>query len=152
MQFSPNVWGPFFWHTIHIIALGYPDKPTYTDKKCAKEFYESFAHMLPCGICRKHYIEYLAVHPITPYLDSRKDLLKWTIQLHNNVNKLLKKSEWLESDMIEYYERIGRIDRSPVWTKDDMKIVDYRSFIKGFVTGSIVLSGVAGIVYIINRY
>ena len=41
MQFPPSVWGPFFWHTIHIVALGYPKSPTYTDKKCAKEFYES---------------------------------------------------------------------------------------------------------------
>ena len=41
MQFPPSVWGPFFWHTIHIVALGYPKNPTYTDKKCAKEFYES---------------------------------------------------------------------------------------------------------------
>jgi hypothetical protein len=40
-RIPPTTWGPFFWHTIHIIALGYPKNPTYTDKKCVKEFYES---------------------------------------------------------------------------------------------------------------
>ena len=89
MQFPPSVWGPFFWHTIHIIALGYPKNPTYTDKKCVKEFYESLAFLLPCTICKKHYREHLANNPLTPFLDSRKDILKWTIDIHNSVNKML---------------------------------------------------------------
>ena len=69
MQFPPSVWGPFFWHTIHIIALGYPKNPTYTDKKCIKEFYESLAFLLPCAICKQHYKEHLANNPLTPFLD-----------------------------------------------------------------------------------
>jgi hypothetical protein len=151
MQFPPSVWGPFFWHTIHIVALGYPKNPTYTDKKCAKEFYESLAFLLPCSVCREHYKEYLQVKPISTFLDSRTDLIKWTIQNHNNVNKMLGKPEWTLEEVLSYYEKVGARNRSPVWTKEDMKEVDYASFVKGFLTGSVVLSIVGGVIYAVNK-
>jgi hypothetical protein len=151
MQFPPSVWGPFFWHTIHIVALGYSKNPSYTEKKCAKDFYESLAYLLPCNVCRDHYKEHLVKNPIAPYLDSRNDLLKWTIMIHNEVNKMLKKPEWTEQEVIAYYERLGKRDRSPVWTKEDMKEIDFKSFIRGFITGTFIISGVGVSVYFINR-
>lgn len=150
MQFPPSVWGPFFWHTIHITALGYSKNPTYTDKKSAKEFYESLSYLIPCPICKEHYKEYLAKNPLTPFLDSRTDLIKWTIMLHNNVNKITAKPEWTLEEVLAYYERLGKRNRSPVWTRDDMNEVDYRSFIKGFITGTVVLSAMGGVFYFIN--
>jgi hypothetical protein len=151
MHFPPSVWGPFFWHTIHIVAMGYPKNPTYTDKKCAKEFYESLAYLLPCAVCREHYREHLSKHPITTFLDSRTDLIKWTIMIHNHVNKMLGKVEWKLEEVLTYYEKVGARNRSPVWTKEDMNEVDYHSFVKGFLTGSVILSVVGGIAYAINR-
>jgi len=133
------------------VALGYPKSPTYTDKKCAKEFYESLAFLIPCAICREHYKEHLSKNPLTPYLDSRKDLLKWTIDTHNAVNKMLGKPEWTDTELIAYYERLGRRNRSPVWTKEDMKEVDYKSFVKGFITGGLIISGISGVIYFLNR-
>lgn len=143
MKFSPTVWGPFFWHTIHLVAIGYPQKPSYTEKKCAKEFYESLAYLIPCGICREHYHAHLEKNPITPYLDSRTDLIRWTIQIHNQVNEMLKRPTWTLEEVMRYYERLGQRDRSPVWTKEDMNEMDYRAFVKGFVS-CMALSGVAG--------
>jgi hypothetical protein len=64
---------------------------------------------------------------------------------------MLGKPEWTEEEVIIYYERVGRRNRSPVWTKEDMKEVDYRSFVKGFITGTAVLAGVGGTVYILNK-
>ena len=151
MQFPPSVWGPFFWHTIHIVALGYSKNPTYTDKKCAKEFYEALAFLLPCSVCREHYKEYVQEKPISTFLDSRTDLIKWTIQIHNKVNKMLGKPEWTLEEVLSYYEKVGARNRSPVWTKEDMKEVDYSSFLKGFLTGSVVLSVVGGVMYAINK-
>ena len=151
MLFPPSVWGPFFWHTIHIVALGYPKNPTYTDKKCAKEFYESLAYLLPCAICRQHYKEHLTKNPLTPFLDSRTDLIKWTVKIHNGVNKMLEKPEWTLEEVLAYYERVGNRNRSPVWTKEDMNEVDYRSFVKGFITGSAILSTLGGVFYFLHR-
>jgi len=151
MQFPPNVWGPFFWHTIHIVALGYPKNPTYTDKKSAKEFYESLAFLIPCPLCKEHYKDHLSKKPLTPFLDSRTDLIKWTVEIHNIVNKATGKSEWTLEEVMAYYERIGSRNRSPVWTKEDMNEVDYKSFIKGFITGSMLLSAFGGVFYFINK-
>ena len=151
MQFPPTVWGPFFWHTIHIVALGYPKNPTYTDKKCAKDFYESLAFLLPCAICREHYKDHLAKHPITTFLDSRTDLIKWTIEIHNSINKTLEKAEWTLPEVLAYYEKLGSRNRSPVWTKEDMNEVDYRSFVKGFITGAAILSTLGGVFYFLHH-
>jgi hypothetical protein len=136
---------------MHIVSLGYPKNPTYNDKKCAKEFYESLTFLIPCSICREHYKEHISKNPLTPFLDSRKDLIKWTVDIHNSVNKMLGTREWTESEVISYYDRLGRRNRSPVWTKEDMKEVDYRSFVKGFITGSAILSTIGATFYFINR-
>ena len=151
MHLPPTVWGPFFWHTMHIVAIGYSKHPTYTDKNCAKEFFESLVFLIPCSICREHYKEHLTNKPITPFLDSREDLLKWTIDIHNKVNKLLNKSQWTEAEVIRYYERLGERKRSPVWTKEDMDQIDYRSFTRGFLTGLITLSVCGGILYTVKK-
>jgi hypothetical protein len=151
MHFPPSVWGPFFWHTIHIVALGYPKSPTYTDKKCAKEFYESLAYLLPCAVCREHYREHITKKPINTFLDSRTDLIKWTIQIHNAVNQKLGKLEWSLEEVLSYYEKLGARNRSPVWTKDDMNEVEYRSFIKGFLAAAVILSAMGGVYYVMSR-
>ena len=151
MQFPPSVWGPFFWHTIHIVALGYSKNPTYTDKRCAKEFYESLAFLIPCPICREHYKEHIISSPINTFLDSRTDLIKWTIDIHNKVNKITGKPEWTLEEVLSYYEKIGNRNRSPVWTKEDMDEIDNRSFIKGFLTGGSVLTMISGIVYCLYK-
>jgi hypothetical protein len=151
MHFPPSVWGPFFWHTIHIVAIGYPKSPTYTDKKCAKEFYESLAYLLPCAICREHYRAHLTSHPIATFLDSRTDLINWTITIHNHVNKLTGKKEWGMEEVLSYYEKVGARNRSPVWTKEDMNEVDYRSFIKGFLASTAILSAMGGVYFVLSR-
>lgn len=151
MRFPPTVWGPFFWHTIHLVAISYPKNPTYTDKKCAKEFYESLAHLLPCAVCREHYSSHLAENPLTPFLDSRTDLLKWTILVHNKVNQSLGKREWTLEEVLSYYERLGRRNRSPVWTKEDLDEVDYRSYVKGFVTAVVLFSIAGGAWYLVSH-
>jgi hypothetical protein len=64
---------------------------------------------------------------------------------------LLGKPEWTEEEVIVYYERLGRRDRSPVWTREDMKEVDYRSFVKGFMTGGVIFAGIGGTIYFLNK-
>lgn len=152
MQFPPAVWGPFFWHTIHIVALGYPKEPNYTDKRAAKEFYESLSFLLPCGVCREHYSKHLQANPITTFLDTRKDLLTWTILIHNEVNKMLNKPTWTEQEVIDYYIRLGKRERSPVWKKEDMKEVDVQSFVRGFFTGTAGLAALGATVWVVNKY
>jgi hypothetical protein len=135
MKLPPAVWGPLFWHTLHIVALGYPKEPTYAQKRAAKEFYESLGILIPCPVCREHYQTHLQKIPITPHLDRREDLFKWTVQLHNEVNALLGKSRMLESDVIYYYRRIGARGKTPVINQDTLDEMDLRSMIRGGLLG-----------------
>ena len=137
----PEVWGPFFWHTIHITALGYPKAPTYADKKAAKEFFEALIMLIPCSICSSHYAEHLKENPITPFLDTRQDLFMWTINLHNRVNKSLNKAAITADDSIAYYKKLGSLSRSPVWTPEDFSTIQLKSISVGAIVG--LLAGAA---------
>ena len=147
MHIPPEAWGPFFWHTIHITALGYPSKPSFAEKKAAKEFFESLKFLIPCPICKEHYKEHFEKHPITPYLDTRQDLFRWTVILHNEVNKMLGKKEYTETQSIQFYSRLGERGRSPVWTPDDFAEADWAARIQGVAIGAGLASIAIGVIY-----
>ena len=151
MKLPPSVWGPLFWHTIHIVALGYPNNPTYAQKRAAKEFYESLSQLIPCPVCREHYKKHLEKTPISPYLDRRDDLFKWTVQLHNEVNAILGKSRMIESEVLYYYKRIGAIGKNPVIGQDALDEVDLRSSIKGGLVGGGLVFGVGVLLWMSNK-
>ena len=136
MKLQPSVWGPLFWHTMHIVAIGYPQNPTYAQKRAAKEFYESLSFLIPCPVCREHYQTHLQKMPLTPHLDKREDLFKWTVELHNEVNTLLGKPRLLDSEVLYYYRRIGARGKNPVINQDILDETDLRSVIKGACIGA----------------
>ena len=147
MHIPPEVWGPFFWHTIHIAALGYPTEPSYSDKKAAKEFFESLKFLIPCPICREHYASHMGKIPITASLDSRKDLFRWTIDLHNEVNVMLGKRKYTETEVIQYYTRLGARGKTPVVTGQDFIEADKQAIWKGVAAGIATMGVLGGILY-----
>ena len=142
-KIPPSTWGPFFWHTIHLTALGYPSKPTYAEKRAAKEFYESLVHLIPCPLCKLHYAETLKEHPVGPSLDTRDDLFRWTVDMHNKVNKQLGKPEYTELDAVKFYEALGELGRSPVWTPQDLHAIQFAQVAKVGL-GALVAFGLVG--------
>jgi hypothetical protein len=136
-----------FWHTIHVVALSYPSNPTYAQKRAAKEFYESMAELIPCPICREHYKEHLKKLPLSPHLDRRDDLFRWTVQLHNEVNQMLGKPIVTEVESINYYTRIGARERSPFITNVDLEEIDARSMMKGAILGAGLVAVAGGVLW-----
>jgi hypothetical protein len=151
MKIPPSVWGPLFWHTMHITALGYPTNPAYNHKKAAKEFYESLAFLIPCPVCREHYETHLQKNPLTPHLDRRDDLFRWTVNLHNEVNEKLGKPRLLESEVIYYYRRIGARGKNPVINQDTLDELDMRSMIKGGLIGGGAMLALGAAVWFTTR-
>jgi len=151
MKIPPAVWGPLFWHTIHITALGYPANPSYGHKKAAKEFYESLAFLIPCPVCREHYETHLQKNPLTPHLDRRDDLFRWTVNLHNEVNETLGKPRLLESEVIYYYRRIGARGKDPVINQDTLDELDMRSMIKGGLIGGGAMLALGTVLWFTTR-
>lgn len=151
MHLPPESWGPFFWHTIHIVALGYPSEPSYAHKKAAKDFFESLQHLIPCPVCRDHYVEHLQKLPLTPHLDRRSDLFRWTVVLHNEVNKMLNKPKlYTEKEVLDYYTRLGKTGRSPVFTPDDFAAADWKARVQGIAVGAALAFAGIGVFYYLS--
>ena len=58
------------------------------------DFFMLLPKILPCKKCQNHFQENLNQFPINNYLDSREKLVFWLFTIHNQVNKLLGKSEY----------------------------------------------------------
>lgn len=104
---NQNVWGKCGWVLIHSIAINYPEKPTPSEKENTITFFNLLGKMLPCYYCRKHYVENLQILPIQA--DSKLELVWWTIDLHNLVNKstgkpILSREEALQKIISMYTE------------------------------------------------
>jgi hypothetical protein len=85
MGYNPELWGRQAWHLIHMVALTYPEKPTEKDKKDYFKFFKSLQNVLPCPICAEHFRHNMEKKPIK--LDNQKELFRWTVDIHNEVNK-----------------------------------------------------------------
>lgn len=91
---NPSVWGKYQWTSIHFSALGYPKKPSIETKNAFRMYFnEILPEILPCEGCRKHLRHTLKNElPITDKdLQNKDTLFKWTVDLHNIVNKRLNK-------------------------------------------------------------
>ena len=103
---EPSVWGPPCWFFLHTISFYYPEKPSFKDKNNYYNFFINLENIIPCEICRNHYKKNLKEFPITPYLDSKKSLIQWVVNLHNLVNKDNGKPEWSAQEVTNLYKKI----------------------------------------------
>ena len=101
----PDVWGPIFWHAMHIVSLAYPVQPTEADKAGAKAFFESLVSVLPCPICREHYAAKIKESPIA--LESKGELIYWVWDIHNQVNTMLQKPTITIEQFMEHMRTLG---------------------------------------------
>jgi len=127
MVITQKTWGPYGWKFIHMVALAYPNNPTNEDKENYKTFFTILGNILPCQLCADHYKQNLINFPLTEYiLSSRDTVLKWTIDIHNEVNKSIGKK------ILDYDEAITLIKnnyedktiKDETKTKDEIKTKD----------------------------
>ena len=90
---KPDIWGKYLWVSIHFIAMEYPHNPTIDEKNNYRTFFENLEHVLPCAVCSENYSKHLIKFPLNDnVLQNRMNLFKWTVDIHNEVNKLTGKS------------------------------------------------------------
>lgn len=112
-----NLWGPSMWFILHTVGFGYPFNPTNKEKKEYYDFFKSLGSVLPCSVCRKHFKRNMTEHPIN--LNSRIELNKWLILVHNEINSRCGKPQMTLNDVIELYER--KFGKKIFLTQDDEK-------------------------------
>ena len=109
-----NNWGPNAWSFIHYVALGYPTNPTDNDKENYKTFYYSLQNTLPCQKCAVNYQRHLKDIPIDSALDGPQELFKWTIDIHNEVNKELGKRKYSYEEVSDKYKEKESASSIPI--------------------------------------
>lgn len=100
---NQNLWGPYVWSALHCITFGYPLKPTTKDKENYMRFFEALQPVLPCDYCRKNYARNLREKPIR--LNSRRSLIYWLIDLHNEVNGKEGRRQYTYNEVVREYEK-----------------------------------------------
>ena len=103
---DPKIWGPNIWYTLHIISLYYPTNPTEFQKRAYHDFFINLKEVLPCSKCKDHYTKYVSEYPITPHLDSKKNVIKWLIDVHNFVNLSLNKPTFTYTEVLKLYKNL----------------------------------------------
>lgn len=105
MTLDPKIWGPHYWFVLHTIALSYPIKPNETIRKKFYDFYQNLPLFLPIEEIGNNFSKFLDKYPVTPYLESRQSLVRWTHFIHNKINKALNMPTLtMEQAMSSYYE------------------------------------------------
>ena len=109
---SSDIWGSPAWFFLHTITLNYPSYPTSIEKYNIIKFFNSLGNILPCSVCKEHYIIFLQKYPIEKFSNSKEQIFKWLVDLHNGVNKLLNKNTLSYNDVIIKYNKIYDLNHS----------------------------------------
>ena len=101
-----TVWGPSMWHYLHIMSFNYPVNPTHEEKKHYRDFVINLQYVLPCKYCRMNLTRNLKQMPLKmSTMKNRETFSKYIYELHELVNKMLKKKSNLKyCDVRERYE------------------------------------------------
>lgn len=103
---KPEVWGKHYWFVIHVAALKYPQNPTESDVEIYRTFYNNMWHFIPCAKCSSNYKNHLIELPVENHMKNNATLFQWTVDLHNIVNKSLKKPVISYKDALELYSNV----------------------------------------------
>jgi len=112
IRMPPQICGPIFWATLHIVSLSYSDTPTDRQKQNAKNFYESMMDVLPCPMCRNHYEENLKILPLDKAILNRHNLIEWVFNMHNLINLQLGKREYTFEEFIDSMHNLEMAKKS----------------------------------------
>lgn len=104
MNLNPKIWGPHAWFFLDSIMLSLPNKLNNEQKNIYKNFFTSLQYILPCEGCRNHYTENLKKYPLTDQILSNKEnMIKWLLNIHNNVRQENKTIPISIRQFFEYY-------------------------------------------------
>jgi len=121
MKLDPNIWGPHYWFFLHTAALSYPVTPNDTIKKKYYDFMHNFPLFIPDQKMAASFSDLLDTYPVSPYLDSKDSIVRWTHFIHNKINKKLEKDQIslgkFYADYYKQYETITEKQITQIKTK-----------------------------------
>ncbi len=84
-----SYWGNRQWYWYHLISYTAPEQIDISIQKIYIELLYYMTKLLPCPKCYNHFKEHVKKYPIN--FTSRNNMIKWFIDMHNEVNLSLGK-------------------------------------------------------------
>ncbi len=98
-------WGPTMWYLLHIISHTYIPGQTHNYVTIV----ENYKNILPCEVCSKHFSDFCQKYPPKTYCHNRESIIKTFNDIHNKVNKRLKKKIITLTDAQKIYHPNGKL-------------------------------------------
>jgi hypothetical protein len=110
---SSYIWGKHLWFSMHFIALGYPQKPSTENVRDYRNYFGNLHRTIPCTVCSFEYERILQEHPLDlSHLKDNESLFRWTVDIHNMVNKKLNKQQMSQDDAWDFYNHPDIFNRN----------------------------------------
>lgn len=140
---DPTVWGPHYWFFIHTVAMTYPIRPNAITKKKYYEFIQNLPLFIPVENMSGEFSKLLDKYPVTPYLDNRESLIRWTHFIHNKINQKLEKPQIsLNEFYVKYYEE---------YKSQNVKMDEYYKLREKAIYCGIITTIAGGIYYLYDK-
>ena len=119
MGLDPTLFGKYIWGAMHFTALGAPKTFDTSNASAYRIFYGQIPYVIPCASCGEHLKDVYAANPIEHALSSADDLFKWTVDVHNSVNKRLGKPQVSVEEARAYWMNLPSSESSGILNKLD---------------------------------
>ena len=140
---DPKIWGPHYWFFIHTVAMTYPIRPNAVTKKKYYEFIQNLPLFIPVESISGEFSKLIDKYPVTPYLDNRESLIRWTHFIHNKINQKLEKPQISLSEFyVKYYEE---------YKSQNVKMDEYYKLREKAIFCGIIVTIAGGIYYLYDK-
>lgn len=140
IKIPPQVWGRAFWVAMHSVSFTYPDQPSREDREHIKSFLRSISHLLPCKACCAHFRNHLNTVDLKRVASSRDELVRFLVDLHNEVNITAGKPTMTLDEVIEEYKREEGDQQCPVYATTTQTLLGHSCYVPPVVTISAVVA------------
>jgi hypothetical protein len=123
--------------------MTYPIRPNAVTKKKYYEFIQNLPLFIPVESISGEFSKLIDKYPVTPYLDNRESLIRWTHFIHNKINQKLEKPQISLSEFyIKYYEE---------YKPQNVKMVEYYKMREKAIYCGIIVTIAGGIYYLYDK-
>jgi hypothetical protein len=123
--------------------MTYPVRPNAVTKKKYYEFIQNLPLFIPVESISGEFSKLIDKYPVTPYLDNRESLIRWTHFVHNKINQKLEKPQISLSEFyIKYYEE---------YKSQNVKMVEYYKIREKVIYCGIIVTIAGGIYYLYDK-
>jgi hypothetical protein len=123
--------------------MTYPIRPNAVTKKKYYEFIQNLPLFIPVESLSGEFSKLIDKYPVTPYLDNRESLIRWTHFIHNKINQKLEKPQISLSEFyVKYYEE---------YKSQNVKMVEYYKLREKAIYCGIIVTIAGGIYYLYDK-